>query len=35
LFLHGNAGNIGHRLANVHGLVKHLGCNVCLVRLVF
>ena len=31
LFLHGNAGNIGHRLANVHGLVKHLGCNVCLV----
>ena len=31
LFLHGNAGNIGHRLANVHGLVKHLQCNVCLV----
>ena len=35
LFLHGNAGNIGHRLANVHGLVKNLGCNVLLVSLVY
>lgn len=32
LFLHGNAGNVGHRLANVHGLVKHLDCNVCLLE---
>nr|CAG4644142.1 EOG090X09ZU [Lepidurus arcticus] len=28
LFLHGNAGNIGHRLPNARGLYRQLGCNV-------
>lgn len=32
LYLHGNAGNIGHRLLNVKGLVQTLGCNVCLLE---
>ena len=32
LYLHGNAGNIGHRLMNVKGLVQMLGCNVCLLE---
>ena len=32
LYLHGNAGNIGHRLMNVKGLVQLLGCNVCLLE---
>ena len=32
LFLHGNAGNIGHRLLNVKGLYAQLQCNVCLLE---
>ena len=32
LYFHGNAGNIGHRLMNVKGLVQMLGCNVCLLE---
>lgn len=32
LYFHGNAGNIGHRLMNVKGLVQLLGCNVCLLE---
>ena len=32
LYLHGNAGNIGHRLMNVKGFVQLLGCNVCLLE---
>ncbi|XP_013784577.1 protein ABHD13-like isoform X2 [Limulus polyphemus] len=32
LYLHGNAGNIGHRLANVRGLYHSCGCNVLLVE---
>lgn len=32
LFLHGNAGNIGHRLMNVKGLYSQLKCNVCLLE---
>jgi len=32
LFLHGNAGNIGHRLVNVRGLYQNIGCNIALVE---
>jgi len=32
LFLHGNAGNIGHRLLNVKDIVDRLHCNVCLLE---
>ena len=32
LYLHGNAGNIGHRLSNVKDWVQKLGCNVCLLE---
>ncbi|KAM7307051.1 protein ABHD13-like [Ixodes scapularis] len=32
LYLHGNAGNIGHRLHNVAGLFHQCGCNVLLVE---
>ncbi|GAB6023969.1 Alpha/beta hydrolase domain-containing protein 13 [Chamberlinius hualienensis] len=32
LFLHGNAGNIGHRLFNASGLYRHLGCNVFMLE---
>ncbi|KAG8228155.1 hypothetical protein J437_LFUL002809 [Ladona fulva] len=32
LFLHGNAGNMGHRLQNVAGLYKHLRCNVLMLE---
>merc|ERR1719334_787978 len=32
LYLHGNAGNIGHRLHNVKGLHSTIGCNVALVE---
>lgn len=32
LFLHGNAGNIGHRLMNVKGLHASVGCNVALLE---
>jgi len=32
LYLHGNAGNIGHRLLNVQGLYNSLGCNVALLE---
>ena len=32
LYLHGNAGNIGHRLVNVQGLYNSIGCNVALVE---
>ena len=32
LYLHGNAGNIGHRLVNVQGLYNSIGCNVALLE---
>lgn len=32
LYLHGNAGNIGHRLVNVQGLYTSIGCNVALLE---
>lgn len=32
LYLHGNAGNIGHRLHNVKGLCSSIGCNVALLE---
>lgn len=32
IYLHGNAGNIGHRLQNVAELYHYLGCNVLLVE---
>nr|CAG4641047.1 EOG090X09ZU [Eulimnadia texana] len=32
LFLHGNAGNIGHRLPNAKGLYRHLNANVFLLE---
>lgn len=32
LFLHGNAGNIGHRLLNAKGLHASVGCNVALLE---
>ena len=32
LFLHGNAGNIGHRLLNVKAIVERLRVNVCLLE---
>ena len=32
LYLHGNAGNIGHRLINVQGLYTSIGCNVALLE---
>lgn len=32
LYLHGNAGNIGHRLPNVHGLYHYCGCNILLLE---
>ena len=32
LYLHGNAGNIGHRLLNVQGLYSSIGCNVALLE---
>ncbi|KAJ8666870.1 hypothetical protein QAD02_008532 [Eretmocerus hayati] len=32
LFLHGNAGNMGHRLENVKGLYSHIQCNVLMIE---
>lgn len=32
LFLHGNAGNIGHRLVNAKGLYQDSGCNVFMLE---
>lgn len=32
LYLHGNAGNIGHRLPNVGGLFHRCGCNILLLE---
>ena len=32
LFLHGNAGNIGHRLHNAQALYRHCGFNILLVE---
>ena len=32
LFLHGNAGNIGHRIMCIKDLVFKIGCNVCLLE---
>ncbi|XP_023334317.1 protein ABHD13 [Eurytemora carolleeae] len=32
LFLHGNAGNIGHRLVNVQGLYQNVGCNIAMLE---
>ena len=32
VYFHGNAGNVGHRLPNVHALYKNFGCNVLLVE---
>ncbi|XP_033223764.1 protein ABHD13 isoform X2 [Belonocnema kinseyi] len=32
LFLHGNAGNMGHRLQNVVGLYENLECNVLMLE---
>ncbi|KAA0203224.1 hypothetical protein HAZT_HAZT005968 [Hyalella azteca] len=32
LYLHGNAGNFGHRLANVCGLFNRIKCNVLLLE---
>lgn len=32
LFLHGNAGNIGHRLLNVVGLYQSLHCNIVMLE---
>jgi len=32
LYLHGNAGNIGHRLHNVKGLYSSIGCNIALLE---
>ena len=32
LYLHGNAGNIGHRLLNAQGLYSSIGCNVALLE---
>jgi pimeloyl-ACP methyl ester carboxylesterase len=32
MFFHGNAGNISHRLENVHELVAHTQCNVLMIE---
>jgi len=32
LFLHGNAGNIGHRLVNMRGLYQSVSCNIALLE---
>lgn len=32
LYLHGNAGNIGHRLPNVKGLYQYCKCNILLLE---
>lgn len=32
LFLHGNAGNMGHRLQNALGLYQHLHCNILMLE---
>ncbi|XP_014292373.1 protein ABHD13 [Halyomorpha halys] len=32
VFLHGNAGNMGHRLHNAAGLYRNLGCNLLMVE---
>ncbi|XP_043502021.1 protein ABHD13 [Polistes fuscatus] len=32
LFLHGNAGNIGHRLHNVVGLYRNIQCNILMLE---
>lgn len=32
IFLHGNAGNMGHRLQNCVGLYHNLHCNILLVE---
>ncbi|KFM75546.1 Abhydrolase domain-containing protein 13, partial [Stegodyphus mimosarum] len=32
LYLHGNAGNIGHRLPNAQGFFQYCGCNVLLLE---
>jgi pimeloyl-ACP methyl ester carboxylesterase len=31
LFFHGNAGNVGFRLANVHAMVRMVGCHVFII----
>lgn len=31
IYLHGNAGNIGHRLSNAKGLFLRCGCNILMV----
>lgn len=32
VFLHGNAGNMGHRLHNIVGLYNNLCCNVLMLE---
>lgn len=32
IYLHGNAGNMGHRLQNVWGIFFHLHCNILMVE---
>ncbi|KAG7211503.1 hypothetical protein KM043_010772 [Ampulex compressa] len=32
LYLHGNAGNMGHRLRNVHGLYHNVKCNILMLE---
>ncbi|XP_046389626.1 protein ABHD13 [Ischnura elegans] len=32
LFLHGNAGNMGHRLQNIVGLYQHVRCNILMLE---
>ncbi|XP_050521369.1 protein ABHD13 [Daktulosphaira vitifoliae] len=32
LFLHGNAGNMGHRLTNIHGFYNELSCNIVMLE---
>ena len=32
VYLHGNAGNVGHRLQNVHEMYHYLSCNILLVE---
>lgn len=32
VYLHGNAGNIGHRLVNAKGLYENLGCDVLMLE---
>ena len=32
IYLHGNAGNIGHRLNNIHEIYNKIGCNILVVE---